>query len=58
MQMDDARRQREAWQQRGGESCPHDELDKEYYLGSDTGDKVCKACGETFGPNELKQMGR
>lgn len=30
----------------------------EYYLGSNTGDKVCTTCGEGFSPIKLKEMGR
>lgn len=31
-----------------GKLCSHDEIDKEYYLGSQTGDYVCTSCGKTF----------
>ncbi|MFB6873778.1 hypothetical protein [Streptomyces sp. NPDC056323] len=39
-------------------ACTHPTLKKEYYLGSQTGDKECTACGKTFSPDELKDMGR
>ncbi len=32
----------------GGKPCAHPELDKEYYLGSQTGDLVCTTCGALF----------
>lgn len=38
--------------------CAHPQLDREYILSSNTGDKVCTTCGEDFSPQELKQMGR
>jgi len=37
-------------------ACDHD-LIKEYYLGSDTGDLVCRKCRETFTPSEAKAFG-
>lgn len=43
MQIDEAERRRESW---GGKPCRHPRLDKEYYLGSATGDYVCTTCGE------------
>jgi len=36
--------------------CSHPELDKEYYLGSDTGDYVCTTCGESFSPQEMNAL--
>ena len=44
IQIDDAKKLREQW---NGSDCPHDKLEKEYYLGSATGDFVCSVCGET-----------
>ncbi|MFD3680078.1 hypothetical protein [Streptomyces sp. NPDC058613] len=38
------------------QTCEHPSFKKEYYLGSDTGDKECTACGETFGPQEMKEL--
>jgi hypothetical protein len=35
-----------AWEERGNPPCDHPQLDKEYYLGSATGDYVCTTCGE------------
>jgi hypothetical protein len=48
MQMDEAARLRKQWERAGSPACDHPRLEKEYYLGSQTGDKVCTSCGETF----------
>jgi hypothetical protein len=45
MQMDDALRLRTAWIEKGNPPCDHPHVDKEYYLGSSTGDWVCTTCG-------------
>lgn len=37
-------------------ACEHPSFKKEYYLGSDTGDKECTACGETFSPREMREL--
>jgi len=42
MQHSKAQSLRMAW---GDKPCNHPETDKEYYLGSDTGDKICTTCG-------------
>jgi hypothetical protein len=42
MQHEKAQRLRKQW---GNEPCDHPSTEKEYYLGSDTGDKVCTTCG-------------
>jgi hypothetical protein len=42
MQMEKAKRLREQW---GDKPCDNPRFDKEYYLGADTGDKVCTICG-------------
>jgi hypothetical protein len=36
--------------------CSHPELDKEYYLGSSTGDWVCTTCGESFSSLERDEL--
>lgn len=53
MQMDKARELRLSW---GKKHCKHPSFVKEYYLGADTGDKVCTQCGETFSPEEYKKL--
>lgn len=44
MQMKEVRELRKRW---AGKPCDHPNLDKEYDLGSDTGDYVCTTCGRT-----------
>jgi hypothetical protein len=44
MQMDEPARLRKDW---GDKPCDHKSLDKEYHLGSATGDYVCKQCGRS-----------
>jgi hypothetical protein len=39
-----AEKLRERW---GNNPCTHESLEKEYYLGSATGDYVCKLCGRS-----------
>jgi hypothetical protein len=36
------------WRARGGGPCEHRRTSKEYYLGSQTGDRGCLECGETW----------
>ena len=43
MQMDEALRLQKEW---GNKPCDHPYLEKEYYLGSSTGDWVCTTCGQ------------
>lgn len=45
MQMDSAIALNKRWK---GKSCEHPHLEKEYHLGSQTGDYVCTTCGEAF----------
>ena len=40
----------------GNKPCEHPKLEKEYYLGSDTGDYVCTTCIESFGPSEMEKL--
>jgi hypothetical protein len=49
VQMDDVRHIRDRWEAAGSQSCEHQDVEKEYYLGSQTGDFVCTRCGKTFG---------
>jgi len=52
MQLDKALQLRRAW---GDKPCAHPTLDKEYYLGSSTGDYVCTTCGKNFSREEAQQ---
>lgn len=45
MQSDEAARLQQAWIAKGNPPCSHPETSKEYFLGSATGDRVCKTCG-------------
>jgi hypothetical protein len=40
MQMEQAKGLRNRWKEQGSQPCDHPELDREYYLDSNTGDKV------------------
>ncbi|MBI5075670.1 MAG: hypothetical protein HZB62_10980 [Nitrospirae bacterium] len=53
MQMDKAQKIRKAW---GNKPCPHPTFDKEYCLGSDTGDYICIQCGRSFTKEEKNQI--
>ncbi len=46
MQFDEGKQLRADWPK--GMICEHFEVTKEYYLGGDTGDKICTKCGKTF----------
>jgi hypothetical protein len=46
--MEKAQRLREEWQAKGNPPCEHKNTEKEHYLGSDTGDRVCSTCGATI----------
>lgn len=53
MQNSAARELREEWEVKGNKPCTHPHIEKEYYLGAQTGDYVCTTCGyegtkETF----------
>jgi hypothetical protein len=39
---------RKEWAEKGSSPCEHPVLDKESYLGADTGDLICTTCGETW----------
>jgi hypothetical protein len=45
MKADEAAELRENW---GDKPCNHDHVEKEYYLGAQTGDYVCTTCGRDF----------
>ena len=57
MQMDKAVAIRTNWETKGSPPCSHPEVEKERYLGADTGDEVCTKCG-TAGPRgSLRRAG-
>ena len=45
MQFEKAQQLKKAW---GNKPCDHPRTEKEYYLGSDTGDHVCLQCGRAI----------
>jgi hypothetical protein len=45
MQMEEVLQLQEAWKKKGNPPCKHAVVDREYYLGSHTGDSVCTTCG-------------
>jgi hypothetical protein len=45
MQMTKVRELRKEW---GNKPCDHPDYDREYYLGSHTGDYVCTTCGRVM----------
>lgn len=45
MKLEEANERKENW---GIRPCKHERLEKEYYMGAQTGDKVCVTCGSTF----------
>jgi hypothetical protein len=47
MQMSEAAKLQEAW---GDKPCNHPSSEREYYLGSHTGDDVCTQCGRSLDP--------
>jgi hypothetical protein len=40
----------------GDKPCDHPSFDKEYYLGSQTGDFICKQCGKEFSRQEYEEI--
>ena len=48
MQMEEAQEPRDKWKKKGNPSCKHENVEKEYFSGTDTGDKVCAQGGKTF----------
>ncbi|RMB69793.1 hypothetical protein AYK61_26990 [Rhodococcus sp. SBT000017] len=45
MQSEEAAKLQKDWIAKGNPPCAHPETSKEYFLGSATGDRVCKTCG-------------
>lgn len=46
---------RREWAESGSPPCNHPEVDKEYVLGSDTGDEGCLVCGEVWPRREREK---
>lgn len=54
VQFSEANRIEQAWIDRGRPYCDHPDVDKEYGLGMDSGDRRCLNCGDTFTRSEWK----
>lgn len=48
MQTNEAMSLQKRWAEKESPPCDHPRTEKEYYLGSATGDRVCTTCGECF----------
>jgi transposase-like protein len=53
MQMEKAEQIRKVW---GDKPCNHPNIEKEYYLGSQTDDYVCTQCGKTFTKEQYREL--
>jgi hypothetical protein len=53
MEMSEAYRRQREW---GEKSCGHPCVEREYYLGSHTGDYVCTVCGKVVEPDETGSL--
>lgn len=51
MQHEKAKSIRKSW---GNKACNHPKVEKEYYLGTQTGDKVCTTCGREVGDPDFE----
>ena len=40
----------------GDRPCEHKSFEKEYYLGADTGDFICRTCGSAFTRDEMMKI--
>ena len=58
MQMRKAAALRDAWVRNGNLPCDHPNLEREYDLGSDTGDHVCTTCGAANRREVLEAEGK
>jgi hypothetical protein len=55
MQAKQAQILRDEW---GDKPCNHPNYEKEYYLGANTGDKVCTQCGQVLSKDEIENIHR
>jgi hypothetical protein len=58
MQMEKATVLRDEWAANGDPPCSHPTIDKEYHLGSDTGDVICTTCGRVWPSNDPSRPDR
>ena len=52
IKMKEANELRKRWKEMGDKPCDHPSKEKEYHLGSATGDYVCTQCGKALFDNE------
>lgn len=57
VQYEDANRAEVQWERDGSPACTHS-YEKEYYLGTDSGDFRCVHCGATLTRSEMKARQR
>ena len=55
MQVEKAERIRRQWEAKGNLPCNHPAVEREHYLGADTGDDVCTTCGRAAMRGTLQQ---
>lgn len=55
MQLNEAQELRQRW---GDKPCDHPNFDREYVMGSSTGDYVCTQCGQSFTREERDEIER
>ena len=56
IQVDKVQEIRRRWEEAGRPVCTHQDREREYYLGSDTGDDVCLKCGKTLPRTEWRAV--
>lgn len=55
VQFAEANKIEQRWEANGRPYCEHPQVDKEYDLGMDSGDRRCLSCGDTFTYAEWKK---
>ncbi|QEL70408.1 MULTISPECIES: hypothetical protein [unclassified Bacillus cereus group] len=58
MQSEEAAELRRQWKEAGDKPCSHEITEKEYYLGSNTGDRICTTCGFAAIPADFEKLRR
>ena len=54
MQMDEVLWRQREWKAKGNPPCEHPDCEREYSLGTQTGDYACTQCGAYVDPAELR----
>ena len=58
MQYERAMELQKAWEAKGNPPCVHPKVEREYYLGANTGDEVCTTCGASGLRGKLQSHSR